>query len=155
MTSQARCSQSPVLSAGLYDMNRKSQTASQSGKPHPGDEDIAILIVENEKLVAWDIEQILRDHEFNNILLATSMRGSRDLVKTTLQKIALVILDLKLEDGDATILIDEFSTLGIAVIVVTGYSEFSRADVPVLYKPVATAILLETVKKCLTGRKTR
>jgi DNA-binding NtrC family response regulator len=145
MTSHAPCSQSPVFSAGLYDMNRISQTASHTQNQPSGNDEKAILIIEDEKLVAWDIEQSLRDQGFHNFMFATSLRSSRDLMQTSAHHIALAILDLKLEDGDATDLIDEFMERGIAVMVVTGYSGFVHARVPVIHKPFDTKKLLETV----------
>ena len=53
------------------------------------------------------------------------------------------------EDGDAMDLIDEFSECGIAVVVITGYSGFVHARIPVIYKPFDTNKLLETVSASL------
>ena len=127
-------------------MNRNSQTASHAQNRPCGDDEKAILIIEDEKLVAWDIEQSLREQGFHNIMFATSLRNSRDLIQTSAHQIGLAILDLKLEDGDATDLIEEFSKCGIAVVVVTGYSGFEHIRVPVIHKPFDTKKLLETVQ---------
>ena len=63
------------------------------------------------------------------------------------------IKGIKLEDGDGSVLIDEFVDLGIAVLVVTGYGGFAHARVPVLYKPFATSALLQSINSLLGGRQ--
>ncbi len=112
-----------------------------------------ILIVEDEKLVAWDIEQTLSENDFSRIMVARSVCGARELLQSIADQIAFVILDLKLEDGDGSVLIDEFVDLGIAVLVVTGYGGFVHARVPVLYKPFTTSALLQSINSLLAGRQ--
>lgn len=109
----------------------------------------AILIVEDERLLAWDIEETLRDHGFQEILATTSVQGARDLSQSASGRISLVVLDLKLDDGDASVLIDEFSGQDIPVLVVTGYGSFTHARAPVLHKPFSTKALLRAVDSLL------
>lgn len=132
-------------------MNDKTQRLSDLGAAVLGAERNAILIVEDEKLLAWDIEQILREHDFQDIMVSTSVRGARHKMDSSANRIALVILDLKLEDGDGAVLIDEFINRGIAVLVITGYSSFQNACVTVLYKPFATNALLQSVRSLLAN----
>ena len=130
-------------------MNRNSQIASHTPAMRRGDELKSVLIIEDEKLVAWDIEQLLRENGYHNITHTASLKGSRDLIQSSAHYIGLAILDLKLEDGDAMDLIDEFSECGIAVVVITGYSGFVHARIPVIHKPFDTNKLLETVSASL------
>ncbi len=133
-------------------MDVQPQNELSLGKAIRVDQQKAILIVEDEKLVAWDIEQTLRDHDCHDLFHATSVRGARELVHAVDSQISLVILDLKLDDGDASALIDEFTDRDIAVLVVTGYSGFAHPDVPVLYKPFGTRALLEAIASLLPSR---
>jgi DNA-binding NtrC family response regulator len=134
-------------------MNRNSQTASDIPATRRGEVPKSVLIIEDEKLVAWDIEQILRENGYCDIVHAASLNGTRDLMQSSAHHIGLAILDLKLEDGDATDLIDEFSACGIAVVVITGYSGFTHARVPVIHKPFETKKLLEAVLASLKQGK--
>jgi DNA-binding NtrC family response regulator len=134
-------------------MNRNSQTASHIPATKRGEVPKTVLIIEDEILVAWDIEQILRENGYCDIIHAASLKDTRDLMQSSAHHIALAILDLKLEDGDATDLIDEFSECGIAVVVITGYSGFTHARVPVIHKPFETKNLLEAVLASLKQKK--
>jgi DNA-binding NtrC family response regulator len=133
-------------------MNGTLQSATCDRAALRSADDKSILIVEDETLVAWDIEQTLSDNDFPRIMLTRSVSGAREL-QSIADQIELVILDLKLEDGDGSVLIDEFADLGIAVLVVTGYGGFAHAHVPVLYKPFATSALLQSINSLLAGRQ--
>ncbi len=133
-------------------MNEKAQRESGLCQALRGGTQKAVLIVEDEKLVAWDIEQILRDTDYKEIFLATSVRGAREIVETAKDHLSLVILDLKLDDGDASVLIDEFIRHDIAVLVMTGYSSFAHPSVPVLHKPFSTNALLLAISSLLANR---
>jgi DNA-binding response OmpR family regulator len=141
-----------VCRTGAYSMTEKTQRAQLHDHAHRVRREPVILIAEDEKLVAWDIEQSLREHNYEKIFLATSMRGAREIVETLKDQLLLVILDLKLNDGDASMLIDEFTNKNIAVLVVTGYDGFSHAQVPVICKPFSTNALLQAVASLLTSR---
>jgi DNA-binding NtrC family response regulator len=138
---------------GDYIMNEQTQSTPRFDDAfRAGDRNI-ILIVEDEQLVAWDIEQTLRDHDFQDIMVATSVRGARDTLESLAGQISLVILDLKLEDGDGAVLIGEFTNRNIAVLVVTGYSCFTHEQVPVLYKPFSTSALLQVMASLVGSRR--
>jgi two-component system, response regulator PdtaR len=129
-------------------MHGPSQQHTQSDRTLGTFSNAPVLIVEDEKIVAWDIEQTLRENGFTQVISTPSIRGARELLEET-RHFALVILDLKLEDGNGEALIDEFIARGIPVLVVTGYTHFRHAHVPVLYKPFATSELLRTVQSVL------
>jgi DNA-binding NtrC family response regulator len=133
-------------------MDKKTQSGTLNGKAPRVADPRSILIIEDEKLVAWDIEQTLRDHNFQQIMVCSSLRGARSLMQSAVAGISVVILDLKLEDGDGTVLIDEFTVLGIAVLVVTGYSDFEHPRAPVLFKPFANTQLLDAIHSLLDSR---
>jgi DNA-binding NtrC family response regulator len=138
---------------GEYIMNEQTQSTSHFDDAFSMGDRKIILIVEDEKLVAWDIEQTLRDHDFQDIMASTSVRGTRDIIGSLAGQISLVILDLKLEDGDGTVLIDEVMARNIAVLVVTGYSCFKHVQVPVLYKPFSTSALQQAIASLLESHR--
>jgi response regulator of citrate/malate metabolism len=144
---------------GEYIMTEQTQSPSRFEDAFSTGDRKIILIVEDEKLVAWDIEQTLRDHDllreydFQDIMVSTSVRGARDIIGSLAGQISLVILDLKLEDGDGTVLIDEFMARNIAVLVVTGYSCFKHVQVPVLYKPFSTSALQQAIASLLGSHR--
>jgi DNA-binding NtrC family response regulator len=152
MTELAVCSQSSGFCvSGAYRMNEQTQSRFGFDTASGGNKQKAILIVEDEKLVAWDIEQTLRESDYTEILLTTSVRGAREMVAAARGQLWLVILDLKLDDGDASMLIDEFVSCGLAVLVVTGYSGFTHPKVPVLCKPFTTNALQLAVSSLLSN----
>jgi DNA-binding NtrC family response regulator len=133
-------------------MGEKTQSVTDAAIPRHASASGAILIVEDEKLVAWDLEQTLREHDYDHITVTSSVRGARSHMQLTDINISLVILDLKLADGDGTVLIEEFLLMGIAVLVMTGYSGFQHPGAPVLYKPFKTIQLLDAVQLLMGQR---
>ena len=127
-------------------MGSKTQSSTLFGTPERACASGTILIIEDEKLVAWDVEQTLRDYDYHHITVTSSVRGARSLMQMAEINISLVILDLKLQDGDGSVLIEEFLNLGIAVVVMTGYSGFQHHSAPVLYKPFRTSQLIDAVQ---------
>lgn len=127
-------------------MGQKIQSLTLDAIPQRVFASGTILIIEDEKLVAWDVEQTLRDYDYHHITVTSSVRGARCLIQMVEIDISLVILDLKLEDGDGSVLIEEFLDLGIAVVVMTGYSGYEHRSAPVLCKPFRTSQLIDAVQ---------
>jgi DNA-binding NtrC family response regulator len=117
--------------------------------PESGKHKHTVLIVEDQQLVAWDIEQTLRDSGFTDISFATSLSETRALLQSSAETIMLTILDIKLADGDASELIQELIEHKIPVLIITGYSGFSHAHAPVLYKPFTNLAVVEAVRSLL------
>jgi DNA-binding NtrC family response regulator len=112
-------------------------------------EQCGILIIEDEKLVAWDIEQIMRDNGLFPAFTTPSLRGARAALKDQSHCIGLAVLDLKLQDGDGAELIDEILQRRIPVLILTGYGNFRHSRVPVLYKPFLSGELVDMVTSLL------
>lgn len=104
-----------------------------------------IIIVEDEMLVAWDIEQTLKDVGFSDITHVASLAGARAALEKPDGHFALAIIDIKLGDGDGSVLIDDFQSRRVPVLIVTGYGHFKYADVKVLLKPFSSADLTQNV----------
>jgi DNA-binding response OmpR family regulator len=116
-----------------------------SGKFEPGG---AVLIVEDEDLLALDMENLLSGHGFGQVLTAPSLERARELLATH-TGIAAAIVDLKLPDGSGTELIAELTERGIATVIVTGYD--NATHLPVLRKPYTPQALVAAVKRALGG----
>lgn len=133
-------------------MGSKTQSFTLFGTPEFACASGTILIIEDEKLVAWDVEQTLRDFDYHHTIVTSSIGGARKLMKMADINISLVILDLKLEDGDGSVLIEEFLDLGMPVVVMTGYCGYQHGSAPVLYKPFKTSELIDAVQLLIGSR---
>jgi DNA-binding NtrC family response regulator len=107
-----------------------------------------ILVVEDEELVVWNIEDVLRARGARQVLSCASIAAARQHLATH-PDISLVLLDLKLRDGHAGDLIDEIRALNLPVIVTTGYSGFERGGVKVVFKPYSFDELVEAALAAL------
>ena len=119
-----------------------------------------ILIVEDEAIVAIDLEMKLQSQGYANVNIAYS---GEDAVKfAKLNNPNLILMDIKLGgniDGiEAAKQILEFSQ--IPIIYITGNSDYVSDDrllatqpVEVLVKPVAEWKLFEVIEKVITNKE--
>jgi DNA-binding NtrC family response regulator len=107
---------------------------------------IKILVVEDESIIAWDVEQSLRDRGAGLVLVAPSLRQAR-LILAEHSDIGLALVDIKLEDGSGADLIDDLILRGVPAIVTTGYDFGGDGRVPVVTKPYAIETLLAVAIK--------
>ncbi len=105
---------------------------------------LKVLIVEDEKILALDLESLLTDHGASEILLAGSVREARKILSQHAD-IAFVLLDLKLPDGCGTEVSAEIDAVGIPSVITTGYSDYVSDSTPVIYKPYSEDKLLMTI----------
>lgn len=132
----------------MYKPLPNERRETREGKGFPAN--FQILIVEDERLVALDIEDMLRDNGIAEVLWSPSIARAREIVAAN-ENLGAVVLDLKLSDGSGEILIAEFLARGIPVVVITGYPEFRSAVAPVVHKPFASAQLLEALAQVVPG----
>ena len=123
-----------------------------SGKPR-------IVIIEDEFLVAWDLQSTLRDLNFEVGEIASDAATAVDLALS--HEAELLLVDVNLGNGpdgiEAVRRIQNYRE--VAVIFITAYSDETnlsriRAVAPealVLSKPVSTPLLLSTIKKLFPG----
>ncbi len=104
-----------------------------------------ILIVEDEKLVAWDLEQSLREIGIQNIDNVSSLSEARNILGDDRKNYGMVLLDIKLPDGDGSELIPLCVAQSIPVVVITGYSHFRDSRVTTIYKPYSNRELVSIV----------
>ena len=115
---------------------------------------VSALIVEDENLIAMDVECLLRDFGADRVWSTGALKEARRIM-TENADISIVLLDLKLRDGCGEELLAELEEANVPVIVTTGYVGFSCALAPVMYKPYSTEGLLEKIQGLLrrSGRE--
>jgi DNA-binding response OmpR family regulator len=105
-----------------------------------------VLIVEDEALIALTVEDILCEHGYDVIGVATCVPEAMDLLK---RRPHLVLLDVKLGSETSLPVVARCRKLNIGVVLTTGYSRSELPDgfgqLPVLSKPYAINELCETV----------
>lgn len=106
---------------------------------------VSALIVEDENLVALDVENLLREFGARHVWTTGALSDARRILKEH-SDISIVLLDLKLRDGCGEALLAELVEARVPVIVTTGYVGFSSALAPVIHKPYSTEGLLETLQ---------
>ncbi len=112
----------------------------------------SILIIEDEPLIAMEVEEILRDAGFATLGPAASLQEAMDAVQKLRFDVALVDGNLMGETVGA--LIDALESRKIPYIVVTGFARDHFPNLPprasLVAKPLSPRILLEAVNRELT-----
>jgi DNA-binding NtrC family response regulator len=109
----------------------------------------SVLVVEDEQLVALDVEQIVHDLGIQHVVCVTSLAGARAALQDENHAFALVILDIKLKDGSGLDLLKECEQLYIPVLIVTGYTDFEYGSLKVMYKPFSSQVLANSIRDLL------
>ena len=109
-----------------------------------------ILIVEDDALIALDIEMSLHEMGFE-VVSAVSVAEALPIIAG--RKIAFAILDFKLQQHDTGPIADALAQKGVPFAVCSGsdMSTASRvfAGVPLIPKPFSTEVLQQTVLQAL------
>ncbi|MCH4090449.1 HWE histidine kinase domain-containing protein [Acetobacter sp.] len=111
-----------------------------------------VLIVEDQMLIAMEIEDILTDHGVAGVLTAASVSEAKKLILSSRPDVAVLDINLGEEDViDVAVILRERK---VAFIFTTGYTgedmippEF--ADVPVIHKPYAPSVLIRNLQAAL------
>ena len=113
-----------------------------------------VLVLEDNAMLALDLEEMLRDLGAAEILLASSLAEARRHLDAGL---TLALLDFALADGTAEGLAAELEARAIPCLFVTGYTDGSGLPAamrnrPVLAKPFAPPALEDAIAKGLEAR---
>lgn len=109
---------------------------------------VTALIVEDEKLVAFDVESLLRDYGAAQVWSAGSLAEARRILAHS-PEISIVLLDIKLQDGSGEELLAELFEANMPVVITTGYAPYASALAPVIFKPYSTGSLLRNILETL------
>lgn len=108
----------------------------------------SVLVVEDEVLIAIDLEATLSDAGWTVIGPAGTLAQARDLVARGTPDIACLDLNLGRETSDD--LAREFLARGVPVVFISGRDARALPEdlraVPILGKPVDTSLLLRTLE---------
>jgi light-regulated signal transduction histidine kinase (bacteriophytochrome)/CheY-like chemotaxis protein len=134
-----------------------SSVAPELAKPlRPGDVQVGhvkTLIVEDQMLIAMNLEQILLDEGISEISIASSAADALALLRNFRPDIAILDVNLGLETSFAVA--DELAALGIPFMFATGYGEDSIVSqkfpsAPVVRKPYESASIIAVLTELIT-----
>lgn len=112
--------------------------------------DLGILLVEDQMLIAMDVEMMLNDAGIENVVTAPSVaEAMRRLHEFTPD---LAVLDVNLGAGTSAPVAEELRRLGVPFVFATGYGDRSMIPpgcegVPVLPKPYESEPLLKALRE--------
>ena len=117
-----------------------------------------ILLVEDQLLIAMDLERILGGLDAGGIDTAASVTEALRRLETTSPDLA--ILDVNLGDETSALIADELVRRGIPFAFATGYSDRSLiperfATAPVIRKPFDARMVVGQVAELLRGAPAR
>lgn len=110
-----------------------------------------MLIVEDENIVAWDIELVFQKLGVAEIHCAPNVTQARLLLNRH-PAISIVLLDLRLGDESGAVLIDDLVAMGAAIVLTTGLDDDSGHKFPVVMKPYDYERLVHTVLEAVAKR---
>jgi CheY-like chemotaxis protein len=110
---------------------------------------LRILVVEDEVLVAMDIEDMLLDLKCEPVGLASTIKAALEIIRST-DKLDGVLLDMNLHGQTVLPVAEELVKKGIPFVLVTGYARrdedpSAMRDAPRLNKPFAVEALSEAL----------
>ncbi|MBS9475641.1 HWE histidine kinase domain-containing protein [Ancylobacter radicis] len=140
-----------VLSAGLLDA--EAGTGEEAGaQAAPGDplDNVAVLLVEDQMLIAMDVEFMLEDAGITHVITAPSAAEALRRLKDFTPDVA--VLDVNLGAGTSAPVATELQRRGVPFVFATGYGDRSMIppgceDVPVLAKPYEREPLLAALRE--------
>ena len=109
-----------------------------------------VVIVEDEYLVALDIEAVLQSLGIETIVIASTLAQAQDAVRA--EKPDCVLLDVSLSDGKSYDFARTLKSEGIAFGFVSGYSDTSGfpedlVHAPLLGKPFGENDIADFIEK--------
>ncbi|WP_426233556.1 response regulator [Pararhizobium sp. DWP3-4] len=111
----------------------------------------SILILENEALIALDLETTIKDAGFHDVTVVTSCADCFEYLERRTPSLAL--LDLYLNDGDCTEVAHVLAFRNVPFIVCTGSARSEAGEVfkgrPWLAKPWTPDDALDAINKAL------
>ena len=111
---------------------------------------LSVLIVEDEFLIAVDVQRIVEDAGAGRTVLVNSIADARQrLAEATVD---LVVLDMRLGEDDGGGLINELRDRDVPFVIASGFAHDIDSPAPILVKPYRDADLLDAVLRSLAKR---
>jgi DNA-binding response OmpR family regulator len=115
---------------------------------------IRLLIVEDEPLLALDLEAQLEDAGYSNIDIATNVADALQIIRQNTPDVA--VLDINLGTETSELVGKMLRAQDLPFVVISAYSDSINmpvfADAPRLVKPVRIHLLLDMLKRCVKRR---
>jgi DNA-binding response OmpR family regulator len=112
---------------------------------------LTVLVVEDEALIAFLIEDMLKDAGFGEVIHAGSIRQAFATLEKTHPDVA--VLDLNLAGEPAYPVAERLQSLGVPFAFASGYGTTgvsgAWAQTPVIQKPFQAGALLDTLSALL------
>jgi CheY-like chemotaxis protein len=113
---------------------------------------LTVLVIEDEYLIASDVQRMVEDAGAAQVLLAGSTATALACLADPHQ-IDVCILDLKLGDEDGRPLAQELLTRGIPFVVATGMGiEADLPGVPIVHKPYTDTQVVDALRRARQAR---
>jgi len=114
-----------------------------------------ILIVEDQALIALDVEGLLLGLGARECWMVPSVAEALTLLETT--KPSLAVVDFNLGHETAEVVADKLGALAVPFVFFTGYGEDLRVPerfrgIPIVSKPVVTETLLAKLAQAQLGK---
>ena len=118
-------------------------------------EEISALLVEDNMLIAMNVELCLLDAGAAVVKIANSLASAKVALGEGI-KFDVAVVDLQLTDGNANSLIPVLSERGIGVVITTGYAVYgdqpaSSKAILVLQKPYTDTALINALMRCVAA----
>ena len=116
-----------------------------------------LLLVEDEPLVAFDNEHLLKEAGYEIVATVDNLEAAREVIES--QDLDLVLTDIRLNgDGDGTGVARIAKDRGVPVLFVTAHGDVDHRGLALgcLSKPYSDKVLkgaLDALDSCLQGRK--
>ena len=139
---------SSALGASSQDMAGAARTTDDASGSALGS-DVTVLIVEDQMLIAMDVDSTLADHGVQKIVTTGSAAEALARLRDVEPDVA--ILDVNLGQGTSIPVAEELRRRGIPFLFATGYADSAMIppefkDVPIVRKPFETASLISTLE---------
>lgn len=117
-----------------------------------------ILVLEDEYLIAMDVEQLCREGGANEVHIARSLREAGEHESPSHGRIDLAVLDVMLAGEPTLDFAEDLRSRGIPFIFATGYGDSARVsirfpDAPIVGKPYTAQEIISAMTTALAGTR--
>jgi light-regulated signal transduction histidine kinase (bacteriophytochrome)/CheY-like chemotaxis protein len=117
--------------------------------------DLRIMLLEDQMLIAMDVEGMFADRGFTAVSTVSSAAEALRLIARASP--AAAVLDVNLGDGTSISVAERLTALGVPFVFATGYGEGGMIpptfeDVPVVRKPYDADVLLSALARVVARR---
>ena len=114
--------------------------------------DLEVLLVEDQMLIAIDVEAMLAEAGAARVTTASSVSEAQERLRRRSPTVA--VLDVNLGQGTSVTIAEELARRGVPFVFATGYGEGSELPgdfgaVPVVRKPYAAPALVEAITRAM------